>query len=262
MITLFSIMNNLQQIILFVLPIMFGILPSIIWLLFYLRKDAHPESAKMILKIFSWGIIITVLTAIVEIGAVSIINTGLEFLANLFISSSVVFFLYNFHFILGIIAIAFIEEFFKFLVVKEKVLSSSAFDEPLDAMLYMVIAGLGFAAMENILVLISLDKFFDENTIYIIGLRFLGATFLHALSSATLGYFLALSLIEEKKKSFFLAAGLVLATLSHSAYNFFVEKTAFNFNFIYALIILLTGLALFVSLGFKHLKTKTSVCKL
>ena len=45
------------------------------------------------------------------------------------------------------------EEILKYLVVRGKVLSDPEFDEPVDAILYMIIAGLGFAAAENILIL-------------------------------------------------------------------------------------------------------------
>ncbi len=37
--------------------IFFGLAPSFIWLLFFLRKDAHPESNPMILKIFFYGML-------------------------------------------------------------------------------------------------------------------------------------------------------------------------------------------------------------
>jgi RsiW-degrading membrane proteinase PrsW (M82 family) len=42
-------------------------------------------------------------------------------------------------------------EIFKYLVVRFKVIKNPAFDEPTDIMLYMIIAALGFAAVENIL---------------------------------------------------------------------------------------------------------------
>ena len=34
-----------------------GLLPSFIWLLFYLRKDSHPESNYLVLKVFIFGIL-------------------------------------------------------------------------------------------------------------------------------------------------------------------------------------------------------------
>ncbi len=46
--------------------ITFGILPSAAWLFYYLRKDLHPESKKMILKIFLWGSISTIPVYLVQ----------------------------------------------------------------------------------------------------------------------------------------------------------------------------------------------------
>ena len=39
------------------LYIILAVVPSILWLLFYLRKDKHPEPNKMVIKIFFWGIL-------------------------------------------------------------------------------------------------------------------------------------------------------------------------------------------------------------
>ena len=56
------------------------------------------------------------------------------------------------------LGVATIEEIAKFLVIKIKVLKSSELDEPLDIPLYMIIAALCFAAVENILVLSFPEK--------------------------------------------------------------------------------------------------------
>ena len=43
-----------------------GFAPSIVWLVFYLRKDAHPESNRMILKVFFWGMMSALAAIILE----------------------------------------------------------------------------------------------------------------------------------------------------------------------------------------------------
>ena len=53
---------------LYFLYLVFGVLPSIIWLLFFLREDAHPESNRMILKVFFYGIIAAFIAVIFEFG--------------------------------------------------------------------------------------------------------------------------------------------------------------------------------------------------
>lgn len=245
-----------------VIPIIAGLAPSFIWLLFFLRKDSHPEPNKMILKIFSIGMIITVAAAFIEFYVEETTDIGMEIAKNNAFLSSIYPILYNFSFIFIILASAFIEEFTKYLVVKEVVLSDPAFDEPIDAMLYMIITALGFAAVENMLILLSLKNFFNETTMYIIGFRFLGATFLHALCSATVGYFLALSLYEKKKKSILILVGLTIATLLHGVYNFSIMKADANPNYIFLTTAILIYLAFFVSLSFKKIKMRASTCKI
>ncbi len=230
--------------------IILGLAPSLIWLLFFLRKDSHPESKRMILKIFIYGIIAAALAAVIELSifkAFSLLNIAS-------ISPLLALILYHF------IAIALIEEFIKYLVVRQNVLKNLEFDEPVDAMLYMIIAALGFAALENILVLFPIGRPFLD-TIYITGFRFIGATFLHALCSAVIGYFLALSIFETKKRFRLIATGLIISTLLHGLYNLSIINIVDNISFIIVPIIILIGLALFVSFGFKRLKRIASTCK-
>ncbi len=229
-----------------------GLLPSIIWLLFFLRKDAHPESNKMVLKIFFYGMAIAIVAALIEIGIFKIIQG----------SWTKVFpflFLILYHFF----GIALIEEFLKYSVIKQKVLNNPEFDEPVDAMLYMIIAALGFAALENIFVLLPSGKplFFLEVTA-ILSLRFIGATFLHALCSGVVGFFLALSFFKTKRRLRLIILGLGIATALHCLYNFAIIKTAENFYFVLIPIIILIGLAFFVSFGFRKVKKMASICKL
>lgn len=165
------------------------------------------------------------------------------------------------------LGIAAIEEIFKYLVVKLKVLRSSEFDEPLDAMLYMIIAALGFAALENILIL-----FFPEEPLLIgeasiiTSFRFIGATFLHALCSGTIGYFLARSFFEPKKRKKLLFTGFALAIGLHGLFNLsiiMVDKKIITAELGFSLVaVILVFLAVFVTLGFRKLKKLSSICKI
>lgn len=242
------------------IPIIAGLAPSFVWLLIFLKKDRHPEPNRMILKVFGIGMLVTVTVAFIEF----YIEGTADFLSSMYPL------LNNFFLLFVILASAFAEEFAKYLVVKEAVLSDPAFDEPIDAMLYMIIVGLGFAAVENMLILMSLPVFFSEATAYIIGFRFLGATFLHALCSAIVGYYLALSICEKKKKSLLVMQGITIATLLHGLYNFSIMKMvgdenftilAKNTDYIFLTIGTLVFLALFAYLKFEKIKTKASVCK-
>ena len=148
---------------------------------------------------------------------------------------------------------ALIEEFLKFLVVKEKVLNNPEFDEPVDAMIYMIISALGFAAGENIFILVPLKYTFFSEIFGISLFRFLGATFLHALCAAVIGFFIGLSFFNEKREWKLVSVGLVLATLLHGLFNFFIMKGEGSLKLLIPSSLLIIS-AILVSFGFKKLK--------
>ena len=264
----------------YLLLIIFALLPSSIWLFFFLRKDAHPESNQMILLVFFYGMLAIIPAAIIQLGF-------LEITEKLTYSPFLILILNIF------IGVALIEEFSKYLVVKASALRSPELDEPLDVMLYVVIAALGFAAVENILYLFRIDLFppldivspvfftniihsfsavlgytFSEKVFYAIFLtniiRFIGAVFGHALWSGTLGYFLALSFHEPKQRVKLLILGFALVISLHAAFNYAIMQITETGNSAWFLLILgtLIGLAIFVTLGFKRLKKMKSICKI
>lgn len=262
----------------YLIYIFFGLTPSIIWLLFYLRKDVHPEPKRMVIKIFLLGALIAPLAAIIECFPVGYNQiTGLvcllRSLFSNFLPESLGIFFYMF------LIVGSVEEIFKYLVVKFKVLKDPAFDEPTDVMLYMIIAALGFAAIENILVLFSLEKpFLIAQVSFLTAYRFILPTFLHTLCSGTIGYFLAKSFFDPKQRRKLLFTGFSLAIFLHGLFNFSIIKIGESLKIIHGQIviaderlfvsfflvlgIILIGLAIFVTIGFKKLKNLKSVCRI
>lgn len=253
----------------FFTTIILGVLPSFVWLLFFLRKDAHPEPKTMILKVFFVGALAAPVAAMV--------GTGFqEALLDLNLSPSSMLF----SFIYILLGVGLVEEALKYLVVRFFVLSHHEFDEPVDAMLYMIISGLGFAALENILIVLSqaiLNQSLGD-TLYLIIYRFLTATFLHALSSAFIGYFLALSICDTKHQFKLISLGLGLGAILHGLYDLAVihidrslvelrgQLTILDYKIFmissFSFFIILFGLAIFALKGFRELKKMKSVCKI
>ena len=231
------------------LLIFFGLAPSIIWLLFYLRKDVHPESNSMILKIFGYGMLIAIPTALIELGIFSQLSYNLNVYQQGFSQILILG-------LLCVLGVGLPEEIMKYLVVKTKVLSSPEFDEPTDAMLYMIICALGFAALENVLILFPFKGILEIFAASWI--RLIGATFLHALCAGTVGYFLAISFFDLKRKFKLTAVGLIIAITLHGLYNFFIMMEG-TLKLAGPAVILI-GLAIFVSFGFKKVKKMKSVC--
>ncbi|MFH1968081.1 MAG: PrsW family glutamic-type intramembrane protease [bacterium] len=236
-----------------ILYIIFGILPSLTWLSYYLRKDLHPEPKRMIVKIFLWGAFITIPVFFVQIGLSYLLNkAGISPI----ITSLIYWFL----------IIAFSEEFFKYLVVKIKVLSSPNMDEPMDIVIYMVVAALGFAAVENILYLFAPANELSFNmlvnrTLIITFIRFIGATFLHTLASAVIGYALAISYYDEKNRLLKIIFGVTAAVLLHGLYNFSIMTLDGYLKLVIPAIIIIS-LAFIVFSGFTKLKKMKGICKI
>lgn len=233
--------------------IIIGTLPSLIWLIFYLHQDKHPESKKMILKVFCYGMLIAFPAILLE--------TGLLKVSEIFLPADMQIFTFSLVVIVNaLIGVALVEEVLKYFVVREAALRSPEFDEPMDAMIYMIVSALGFAALENILVLLSLSPAFEiGGAISVITLRFIGATLLHALTSGVLGYFLALSFFGKKKRVF--VCGLLMVVLLHGLFNFSIIEIEGWFSILIPVIILVF-LAIFIAYAFNKVKKIKSVCKI
>lgn len=146
-----------------------------------------------------------------------------------------------------------VEEVIKLLAVRVAVLKHTEFDEPTDAMIYMVTAALGFAAIENILVLTKIIPNGTEYAMGVLALRFIGATFLHALAAAITGYFLAISWFFRKHAFKLILLGLTLATSVHFLFNMLLRIFQENLT----ALIYSTALLLSVAYIVARLFTKT-----
>jgi len=224
-----------------------GFLPSFIWLLFYLRKDKHPESNWMVIKMFVFGMLSALAAVILE--------KGFQAGENVFLASAAGHSLASI-FLGG----ALIEEYVKYFMVKIGGFNNRELDEPCDIMLYLIIAALGFAALENILVLSSYHAILTPTSaLELMTWRFVSATFLHALCSGLFGYFIALSFMRKNKRGLYFLTGLVLSTALHGMYNWSIMSVEGLGKFFIPLVILV-ALGYFVSYGFKKLKKLKSVC--
>ncbi len=243
--------------------ILLGLLPSLIWLSFYLKKDKNPEPNSMIIKVFFFGMLIAPIAIVFEMALIWLLKpttNPIDILSSMpqnnFLSA-----------LLAVTLIpALVEEYLKYAVVKFKVIKKSIFDEPTDAMIYCIVAALGFASVENLMILFKISFPDFGQAIGIMGFRFLGATLLHTLASAMVGYWLARGLLETKKRTKFILTGLTLAIAFHSCYNYLVlttfEKTDYKLFFFSLIVILLVSASLIVSYCFRKLKKQQSICKI
>ncbi|MBP9822261.1 MAG: PrsW family intramembrane metalloprotease [Candidatus Pacebacteria bacterium] len=221
-----------------------GLLPSLIWMFLFLKEDCHPEPRYLLTKTFLMGIIISPLAILLQLAFSRIGSLGP---IDYFIVDGSLFFLWA----------AFVEEFLKYYAVKIVALNDSSFDEPVDAMIYMMMAGLGFAAIENILVLFRTIPNGISITVTVWTLRSLGATLLHALSSGLLGYFLALSWFFQDHRKKLVVIGVLVSTLFHFTFNIFLAGSDNQIGGLLFSVGTLCVMALLVSLLFARMRHRS-----
>ncbi len=200
-----------------------GLLPALLWLAFWLLEDrCEPEPKRYIFFCFVAGMALIPLVLYLERYVANseiilnfagyLINPILSFLSGLDVDHRIAILL---------ILWAGIEELCKFGAAYFAALRWSVYDEPLDAVIYMVTVALGFAAIENTLFILNpLESGNILQTIMTGNLRFIGATLLHTLSSATIGLMLAFAFYHRAwVRRFAALAGVILATLLHALFN-------------------------------------------
>jgi RsiW-degrading membrane proteinase PrsW (M82 family) len=174
-----------------------------IWVIYLFKKDPHPEPFFWLFIAFFLGIISAFLSLYSQ-----------KLLEDYFFKE-----INNWYYFLA----ALIEEFLKFILIRIFIIPRKVFDEPIDAMIYMIFVAFGFAFIENIGVILK----FDKNILFIIlFLRFLGANLLHILTSSLIGFGYSLSL--NLRNFLVFTIFFLTATFLHFLYNLFILNLEFG----------------------------------
>ncbi len=191
---------------LFLISVASGVIPTLIWLAFWLHEDRfQPEPRGLLALTFIAGMMIVFLT--IPLGDI-VKAYALEHEKTIFLFAA-------------------IEEIMKFGVVFLIDFNSSYLDEPIDYAIYLITGSLGFATMENILFLLSSGTETTASFIIETGsLRFLGATVLHSILAATLGIILGFVFYKSKSiRILYGFLGIIFVTILHTFFNYFIIKS-------------------------------------
>lgn len=211
-----------------------GILPPLLWLWFWLREDAaHPEPRHLLLSTFLAGILSVVPTYYIQQAIAGMVPFQLAL---------AVFWPLT-------------EEIAKLAAAYFVAFKTKFYDEPIDALIYLITAAIGFSSAENFLFLIKPD--FSMISFLTANMRFVGATLLHIVTSATIGAALAFTFYKnESTKGTGLIFGLVTATMLHSLFNLSIIKDkGDNILIVFAI---LWSLAIILMLLFERIKRITN----
>lgn len=196
-----------------ILAIIGGVLPALVWLSFWLREDkSRPEPRWLLIAVFLAGALAVLPTYLVQELLRQVWQLGVD---TKLIPTITVW--------------AASEELIKYLVVAAIAFSSRFFDEPVDAMIYLITVALGFAAAENsFFMLNALSDGGSQVNFWVSGnFRFIGATIVHVVSSSVLGGFIAFAFCQSRgRRLLALLAGLFTAVVLHTLFNYFIIKSA------------------------------------
>ncbi len=183
-----------------------GFVPTLFWLFFWMREDVHErEPRKLILKTFIFGAAAAFFAVLFES---LVAELHLDTMAQVW-------------------AFSFIEEFVKLFAVFIAALGSVWNNEREDPMIYMITGALGFSAIENMYYIIDyLNDFRYLETLVDGGYRFIGASLLHIVTSAIIGFFIARVFFKSAKIRVSMALlGLLVATAMHTLFNWMVTHS-------------------------------------
>ncbi len=111
--------------------------------------------------------------------------------------------------------VALVEELCKFSFVRGILYRNKNFNEPFDGIVYAVMVGMGFATVENIFYVMS-----GGSTTAVV--RMFTAVPAHATFAVLMGYFLGKAKFNDKKAFYYSALALLVATVVHGIYDYFL----------------------------------------
>ena len=186
------------------------ILPSILIILFFVNSDKFKEPKSEIIKVFIFGILITI--------PAYILNT---FLGDFWYNNTKV----SQNLISSFLTAAPVEEGLKLSILYYFVYKMKDFNEPLDGIVYGVTASLGFATLENIYYVYLLADHFQTTSMALAVVRSFSAVPAHAVFGIFMGYFfMKYSFIKKGDNLFF---AFIVPFVLHGCYNLFITSNFF-----------------------------------
>jgi RsiW-degrading membrane proteinase PrsW (M82 family) len=201
--------------------------PALLWLVFIYRRDRYePEPKTLILRLFLWGLAAGPWASGMNILIAHLFSPPIDAAqrAGQFFNAGAL--------LLALVALSALnEEVMKYVVVSSRVRGDPAFNEPVDGMIYMSTAAIGFSAGENAVYILNTyfglvgDSTRPGVALALINaflvtapLRALLSTIGHITWSGITGWFLSRHYLG-KGSGRMLVGGILLAAGFHTAFN-------------------------------------------
>lgn len=183
-----------------VVNFLLALVPALLLLRYFYRRDPRPEPRRTVSRAFLWGIGSTLPALVIELLFSRLMPRGLSPVASAAFRAFVI--------------AALVEESCKMGVINKFIYHRPEFDEVNDGIIYTMAAGLGFAFLENILYSMG-----SEHSWSLLLMRGISSVPLHGLASGLMGYYIGRSKFSKRDMRGF---GLFLAVAYHGLYDFFL----------------------------------------
>jgi RsiW-degrading membrane proteinase PrsW (M82 family) len=188
--------------------------PAILWLGYFYLQDRHePEPKHYVAGVYLLGAFGAARFA--QFIQRDLLPTHETTLAGVSLTAD--------HILRAILVVGLAQEFAKFIVVRYTIYLSDEFDEPMDGIIYMTAAGIGFATAENIDYLTGIGGVF----LAVGAANAVVTTMAHACFAGVLGYALGRAKFASgsgQSRNMMLLGGLTLAAVLNGVFNILEEK--------------------------------------
>lgn len=186
-----------------------SIVPGLFWVWYFYRQDyLDPEPWGLIFKSFLAGALAVIPIGLIEFPFTNLLHPNQNWVTLLLIT---------------VFVIGFSEELFKFLGAYISVYRHREFNEVLDGIIYVVTAGLAFAAVENLL--------YTTVYGYQVGvIRAVVTCLAHAGFSGIVGFNFGMARCNPRHRTYYIVKGIVWGSVLHGVYDFLVITGIFNFT--------------------------------
>lgn len=183
--------------------LLLALAPVVVILIYIYVKDKYEkEPIGLLVKNFLLGAIVSIIITVV-----------LGFAANIIFPVTDEKDIFQ-QFVKAFFVVALVEEFSKYIIVKYYSQKKTDFNEPFDGIVYAVVVSMGFAALENVLYVYQYGVATGLT-------RAFTAVPAHATFGILMGYFMGKAKFSDNRVKYNLL-GLLIATLFHGAYDFFL----------------------------------------
>jgi RsiW-degrading membrane proteinase PrsW (M82 family) len=128
--------------------------------------------------------------------------------------------------VFAFIVVGLTEELSKFLLLRFFIYPKDDFNEPMDGIVYMVMVGMGFATLENLLYVLGTEGNGGGFTTAV-GRAFTAVP-AHAAFAVIMGSYIGLAKFKPEKRDAYMLVGIFLAVFFHGLYDFFLLQQVYQ----------------------------------